>query len=145
MKHISYPTVTCVPLPADSQVISSMTTFCQNHNIHAGYFQGIGAVSDITCGWYDLATRSYEFTEYKGLFEVVSMHGNIAYKEDELFIHLHGVFTDTKNQAFGGHVKEMTVGITLEIFLYPLPGVTHRSYDERSGLYLIDPTSSTLQ
>lgn len=143
MQHISYQNSECLVLPADSQVIASLTELCKTKDIHAGYLHGIGAVSNVTCGWYDLATRSYMFTDYKGLFEVVSLQGNITHKEDEHFIHLHGIFTDTDNRAFGGHVKEMTVGITLEIFLHPLPGVTRRSYDERSGLYLIDPANST--
>ena len=119
-------------------VVESLTGFCVNKNIVNAEFSGIGAVKGLTCGYYDLAQKKYYFTDYPDLVEVVSLTGNVLLKDDKPFIHIHGVFTDTKNQAFGGHISKMTVGVVLEVILRPLMGNIKRSLDTCIGLALID-------
>ena len=128
----------CIALPREAKVIETLTNFCIEQRVHNGYFSGIGAVDQLSCGYYDLPEKVYRFSEYNELLEVVSLQGNIILKDDVPFIHAHGTFTNTDNQAFGGHLQEMRVGITLEVFLHALPSTLKRSHDEYSGLYLID-------
>ncbi len=52
---------------------------------------------------------------------VVSLSGNVMLKDDKSFVHVHGVFTDIENKAFGGHIVEMRVHVVLEVMLTPLP------------------------
>lgn len=130
-------------LDQDDLFIASLQEFCTEQKIANGHFTGIGAVRDITCGYYDLENREYHFSEYPDLVEVVSLTGNIMYKDDAPFVHAHGVFSDTKNQTFGGHIQEMAVGVTLEITLQRFATNLVRTYDENTGLYLIDTGSDT--
>ena len=58
-------------------------------------------------------------------------------KDGAPFVHLHAIFTDTENSAFGGHIEEMRVGVTLEIILTPLQSELSREHDEAIGLFLI--------
>lgn len=126
-----------IKLEKGENVMETLTTYCKEHKIKNGYFRGIGAVEYVKCGYYALDEKTYHFTEYNALYEVVSATGNVMLKDDEPFIHLHAVFTDTTNQAFGGHVEEMRVGVTLEIILEELDTSISREYDEEIGLFLI--------
>ena len=58
-------------------------------------------------------------------------------KDGEPFVHMHGIFTGTDNKAFGGHVKEMGVGVTLEVILTPLASSLDRQPNDDIGLFLI--------
>lgn len=119
-------------------VIESITNVARAESIENALISGLGAVTDIRCGYYDLRSKEYHFRDYPELYEVVSLAGNIALKEGQPFVHLHAVFTDHENHAFGGHVQEMTVGVTLEVALTLLPTAHARQYDEETGLHLID-------
>lgn len=119
-------------------VIDTITKFCSQHSIANAYFRGIGAVSELECGYYDLDKKEYFFTKYDTMLEVVSLTGNVILKDAMPFVHMHGVFTDTTNNAFGGHIKEMRVGVTLEVILTTLPHTHSRHLDEDIGLYLIN-------
>jgi predicted DNA-binding protein with PD1-like motif len=120
------------------QFMSTLQDFCVTHQIENAHFSGIGAVKDLTCGYYDLTKREYHFSKYPELVEVVSVTGNIMQKDNTPTVHAHGVFTDTNNQAFGGHIEGMTIGVTLEVTLQQFTTNLYRSYDENTGLYLID-------
>lgn len=117
--------------------IATIADFCTEEGISNAYFRGIGAVEQLECGYYDLEKKEYFFTTYDNMLEVASLTGNVMLKDDAPFVHMHGVFTDSTNNAFGGHVKEMRVGVTLEVILTTLPSDHHRHLDEAIGLYLI--------
>ncbi len=127
-----------IRIEAGERVNETLTAFCRTHDIKNGYFTGIGAVDELTCGYYELTEKKYYFTDYTDMVEVVSLTGNVMQKDGEPFMHMHGVFTDTKNQAFGGHIVEMRVGVTLEVVLTPLPSAFARVPDDCVGLSLID-------
>ncbi|MCB9812067.1 DNA-binding protein [Candidatus Nomurabacteria bacterium] len=129
-----------VVLKRGQRVIEALTAYAKEMGISNASFNAIGAVEQITCGYYDLQTRTYKFKNYpEGVFEVVSATGNIMLKEGEPFIHLHAVFTNEDNEAFGGHVEEMRVAVTLEVILTVCDTALERRYDDETGLYLITP------
>ena len=119
-------------------VLATLTNFAKEQGIQNAAFSGIGAVKDVTCGYYALDEKKYYFTDYPELVEVVSMTGNVMLKEGEPFLHVHAVFTDTKNEAFGGHVQEMVVGVTLEVVLEKFDTQIERELDEPIGLFLMN-------
>jgi len=127
-----------IRLDKGENVVRSLTDFCSENNITNATFTGIGAVEHLTCGYYALHEKQYHFTDYNELIEVVSLTGNVMLKDGKPFIHVHGVFTDTKNSAFGGHIVEMRVGVVLEVVLTPLESTLERKLDECIGLALID-------
>lgn len=131
-----------IKLEQGEAVIDSLIKFCEGEKIANAEFSGIGAVRGLICGYYELEEKKYYFTDYPDLVEVVSLTGNVLLKDEKPFIHMHGVFTDTKNHAFGGHISEMTVGVVLEIMLRPLNGNIKRSLDTCIGLALIDIKAS---
>lgn len=135
--HQIAPHTQMLVLQKGENVIASLTHYCQEYGVQNAIMSGIGAVEYIKCGYYDLQNRVYHFTEYQALYEVVSLTANVMLKEGVPFVHMHGVFSDTENHTFGGHVEEMRVGVTLEIHCSILPTQLHRAYDEETGLFLI--------
>ena len=126
-----------IRLDRGEKVVSSLTAFCLEHDIKAATISAIGAVDQLTCGYYDLASKKYHFTDYTEPLEVVSLTGYVTEKDDAPHLHLHGVFSDTKNLARGGHVVEMTVGVVLEVTLTPLDKPIVRIHDDCTGLALM--------
>ena len=119
-------------------VHATIHQFCNEHEIHAAWLQGIGAVEFVRCGYYDLGEREYRFTEYEDLVEVVSYTGNVFRRDGQPAIHAHGLFTQTDNIAFGGHIDEMRVGVVLEVKLVSLPTTVEREHDDATGLPLMN-------
>ena len=119
-------------------VIENLTRHCKDKGIQNAVLAGLGAVSYIKCGYYDLGNREYHFKEYNGLFEVVSVSGNVILKDGQPFVHMHALFTNENNHAFGGHIEEMKVGVTLEVHVQKFENTLRREYDEgETGLYLV--------
>lgn len=118
--------------------LATLTTLCRELGITNASFTGIGAAENIRFGYYHLDRREYEFHTYDGIAEVLNVTGNIFPKDGTLFAHTHGTFGEADGTTFGGHVDEMTCAVTLEVILTPLSTDFARSYDEETGLYLID-------
>lgn len=135
------PHTKLIKLSRGEDALVTLNTFFATAGIENASFTGIGAVDELRCGYYDLEKREYFFKDYTGLYEVVSMSGNVILKENKPFIHVHAVFTDEQNHAFGGHVDKMRVGVTLEIVLSVFSTSLSRAYDEETGLFLIDPSN----
>ena len=119
-------------------VHASIHEFCNENGIKNASLEGIGAVEWVRCGYYDRDTKEYLFKETEEVVEVVSYLGNVMIKEDSIFVHAHGSFSDESNVMFGGHVDEMRVGVVMEIILKPLSSKIERKFDEEIGLYLMD-------
>lgn len=125
-------------LERGERVIETLTGWCAEVGINNATLSAIGAVEQVSCGYYELANKTYHFTTYPELVEVVSLTGNVMLKEGSPFLHVHAVFTDTNNQAFGGHVEEMTVGVVLEVIVTQLDTSIERLHDEQIGLFLMN-------
>lgn len=138
MRVIKNDNTYIIRIDKGENVLASIIEWCEEHNIRAGTFTGIGAVEYVSCGYYALDEKKYYFTQYDQLLEVLSMQGNIAIKEGRPFPHVHAVFSGTDNKAFGGHVEEMRVGVVLEVVFEPLAKEIIREHDECIGLYLMD-------
>ncbi len=123
-------------LSRGESVVETLTEFCKKQGISSGTLSGIGAVENTSIGYYNLSKKEYDFKEYSEIMEVVSMTGNVALLEGEPFLHIHIVLSDNEKAAYGGHLKEATVAVTLEIFLTDYGVKVEREYDEVTGLNL---------
>jgi predicted DNA-binding protein with PD1-like motif len=132
-----------IKLARGERVMETLSAWCNTRGIRAGHLHGIGACQEIELAYYDLPSRTYKSKLFQGPLEVASMTGNIAIVADEYgeatpFIHAHGVFSDAEMQTVAGHIMEMTVAVTLEVFITPLKTELKRTYDDSIGLKLLD-------
>ena len=129
-----------IKIERGEKVIETLTKFCNEQNVVNGWISGLGAVSSAEFGHYDLTEKEYALKVYNQMMEVVSMTGNVVLLDGKPFLHVHCVFSDTENKAYGGHVKEMTVRVVLEVLLISSDSTVKRTLDEDIGLRLFDFT-----
>lgn len=122
MKYIfdSYNHVIC--LEKGENLAESLATFFNETKHEGGWIEGVGGALSVELGYYNLEKKEYQWRTFDQTLEVLSLQGTVALNESgEPVFHLHGVFSDENYQTIGGHVKNLTVGGTLELFV-------HRSY-----------------
>lgn len=111
--------------------------FCKDEDIRSGFFVGFGGLQELDLSYYNLSEKRYEDKNIKENLEIVSLTGNIARLNNDIIIHMHGVFSDSKSNAIGGHVKKIVVSGTCEVFLTIFDDVIERKYDDATGLNLM--------
>lgn len=119
------------------EIIVELGEFCKKQKIEAGKFFAIGAAKELKLGWYDVDAKEYTWEEFNGKLEIVSLLGNIAWKEDDIIAHAHGSFSNQQMQLVGGHVARLVVGAACEIILEKLEGHIEKAFDESTGLNLM--------
>ena len=113
--------------------------FATETKIEGAWVNGLGAAQEITLGFYHPEKKAYDWREFSGVREIISLQGNLAFGPDGEFIfHLHGVLGDTDFQTVGGHVKDLVVGSTVELFVHRAYQPTKRKFDDKTGLKILD-------
>lgn len=126
-----------IRLERGEDVFEVLPRFCKEHNVSAAALSGLGAVKGITCGHYDLEKKKYILQDYEELTELINLTGNVSLKDGEPMLHIHATFSDTTNNAFGGHVTRLVCGVTVEIHLIDHKDSLVREHDDFSGLHLL--------
>ena len=70
--------------------------------------------------------------------EITSLSGSVTRMDGQVYLHLHTTLADQDNVVHGGHVFELTVGVTCEMFIRVLPGEAGRVKNQDLGINLID-------
>lgn len=121
------------------EVFAALREFAQREKIFAAHFNALGALSDLTFGWFDPEKKDYKRFEISEGVEVMSFVGNLATTEDgEIRLHAHVVIGKSDGTAHGGHFFEGHVWPTLEMILSATPTRLIRRLDAECGLPLID-------
>ena len=121
------------------EVVSELTDFAGGNGLDAASFTAIGAFGTATLGFFDLEKKEYERIPVHEQVEVLSLLGDIAWKEDdeEPQVHAHAVLGTSDSSTRGGHLLEARVRPTLEVVLVESPEHLRRRWDEEVGLALI--------
>lgn len=114
----------------------SFREFLRRNRVNSGFFFGLGAVSRPELAFYDLTKKKYLKKKFPGLFEVLSITGNVAQSGEDVAVHAHVVLGNDKFQTIGGHLVDAVIGGTLEINLIE-SGLMERKLDEGTGLNLL--------
>lgn len=137
MKFSKHNTGYTIRLERGEQIIQTLLEFCNKESVNSAYFNGIGAVGNAQLGFYHLERKEYSWQKFESPMEVVSLTGNISMVDNQPFLHIHTVLSDEKFQTIGGHLKEATVGATLELFLQITSTPLSRIFDDATGLKLL--------
>jgi hypothetical protein len=111
--------------------------FLEKEKIAGGFFYGLGAGTDPEVAFYDMVKKKYLTKRFKGDLEVLNVTGNISKSGKDTVIHQHITLGKRNFEAVGGHLMNMRVGGTLEIFLTITPPLK-RSKDAATGLNLLE-------
>lgn len=110
---------------------------CGEAKIRGAFFYGIGGVEDPEVGYYDLAIQKYMTKKLEGLFEIVSISGNLSELNGAPVVHAHGVFAGPDYSVFGGHFVSGSIGGTLELCVSSAGGAMQRRVDPKTGLNIL--------
>lgn len=119
------------------EVMSRLIEYAWEHQLARAWVSGLGGAGAVTLGFYNLETKSYEWSEFDTPLEILNLTGNMTIVDGEPFWHIHGTFGNQKLQTIGGHVKELTVGLTCELLITPLETPLTRTFDDETGLKLL--------
>ena len=118
--------------------IKTLTHFLDAELIEFANVSAAGAVASVRLAYWNAHLRKYEERDFAEQLEIVSFQGNSSLKDDKPFLHLHGVFARQDFSTIGGHVKELRVHPTLELWLRTEDVPVRRVHDDPSGLDLLD-------
>jgi predicted DNA-binding protein with PD1-like motif len=122
------------------EALSGLTDFAIKYKIGDAHFTGIGATSSATLAWLDLSKKIYHRIPVSEQVEVLSMIGDIAAFNGTPIVHTHTVLGRYNGSTVGGHVFELNVNPTLEVFVTANKTALTKKPDDASGMKLIDPT-----
>lgn len=122
------------------EALSGLTDFAIQNKIEDAHFTAIGAVSSATLAWLDLSKKLYRQIPVSEQAEVLSMIGDIAVFGGKPVVHTHAVLGRSNGSTVGGHVFELNVNPTLEVFVTVNSTPLGKKPDATSGMKMIDPT-----
>lgn len=104
-------------LRENDDVLAQIENLAKTENIPSASFTGIGFAREATFGFYDFQAKKFNPKTFKKV-EMGSLTGSIAWNEKGPSIHVHGVATDDKFEAYGGHLLSLHVGTgSMEIYI----------------------------
>ena len=125
-----------VRLDLGEDLIAQLKKLCEDEGIRLGRVEAIGATDRAVIGVYDLEKKEYYPEEINEFMEITSLNGNITAMDGKPYIHLHATLADQRHAVHGGHVVEMRVGATCEMFITVPEGEITRTRDEALGINL---------
>jgi predicted DNA-binding protein with PD1-like motif len=121
------------------EVARGLLAFAHEHGIGGAYFTAIGALREVTLGYWEWETKDYRRIPVREQVEVLSLAGNVTRAPDGTpKVHAHVVVGKVDGTAHGGHLLEGHVRPTLEVILVESPRHLRRTHDPETGLALID-------
>ncbi|MGI4980273.1 MAG: PPC domain-containing DNA-binding protein [Janthinobacterium lividum] len=139
VKDASDEKVYAITFYKGDEALSGLTDFAIAHHLGDAHFTGIGAVASATLAWLDLPQKIYHAIPVQEQVEVLSLTGDVASFQNKPVVHMHVVVGRHDGQTVGGHVFELNVNPTLEVFLTANTAPLTKRADEASGMKLIDP------
>ena len=119
------------------EIVSTLANFGAENKIHSGTVIGIGAVKNVILGYFDVIKKEYLRKEFGGTYELLSLSGNFAKKDNDTILHCHAVVSDSHFAVYGGHLFSGIIAVTGEFYIRPGGKKISRGPDESTGLNLI--------
>ena len=125
-----------IRLEIGEEVHPSIIEIAERERISGGWLSGVGAVSEVELGYYDLERKDYDRVQLEGDVEIASASGTLGLVDGKPFVHLHGVFSDRECVTRGGHLFRAVAAATVEFVLFASENPIERTRDEETGLNL---------
>ncbi len=113
---------------------ASINQCAEDAHLQGASIQGLGQLDSPTLAHYPSDPHEKPtLAVFNGIYELISLNGNIAHHGNEYFTHLHAVLGDEHFGGLAGHIKESTVGVTAEITIIPFLKSLERQVDPETG------------
>lgn len=118
-------------------VLDELKWFCGREGIQAAAFTALGAAQEVELAWFNLTARQYRTQTITELMEIASLTGNASLESEKVFLHVHGVFSDSEMRTYAGHVNRLVVAATCELMLMVFSKPLTRQHSDEIGLKLL--------
>ena len=136
MKYRRFKDTYAVRLDVGEEVMESLKKLAEAERIRAAEVSAIGATDWAVVGVFDREAGAYRKEELDRFMEITSLMGNITEMEGKPYIHLHAMLADQDHGIHGGHVIEMRIGLTCEMFVRVMEGAIEREHSDELGINL---------
>lgn len=136
MEYRKYGDTYVVRMDRGEEILEQLTRLCEKEDIRLASVEAIGAAEHAVLGIYDLKTKVYTKKEWNEIMEISSLMGSVTRMDGKVYLHLHATLCDHELRTLGGHVNELRVGVTCEMFVRALPGEVGRRSDSETGINL---------
>ena len=124
-----------VNLQTGDLINESIWGIAVEENISNAWINGIGAIDNVEVGYMDVENKKYQKRNFDEYYELLSLIGNITYRDGVPFVHTHVTFSDTEYNVFGGHLFDANITATGEIILSLADSKIDRVYNENIGIH----------
>ncbi|MAJ43951.1 MAG: DNA-binding protein [Candidatus Marinimicrobia bacterium] len=125
-----------VSLDPGDEINKSFENLAKIENIKSAWINGIGALTNMEMGYYDIESKSYIRKKYTEDYELTSLNGNITIKDGEVYSHTHITFSDKNFNVFGGHLFNGIISAAGEFIVTAGFNSLLRKYNNKIGLAL---------
>ena len=125
--------------PGD-EVTSGLTEFAQKYGVKSAHYTAIGDASSAKVGFYDHSHKMFKVIPVSEPCEVTSLVGDIATMDGKPVAHSHVTVAVADGTLRGGHLLQLIVGPTLEVFVTVEPTALYKKVNPEYGAGVIDPT-----
>ena len=137
MKFKKFKNKWIVRIDKGEEVIQTIKKVCEDNKIKLGSISGIGAADRVTIGLFNTKNKQYQSQELIGDYEITNLSGNISTMNGEIYLHLHIGLSDSKYNAYGGHLTSAVISGTGEIIIEEIEGEIEREFNKEVGLNLL--------
>ena len=127
-----------ISLETGDEIIESITNCLKIEKIYSGMINGIGAISQVELGFYNIESKEYKKEFFNYDYELTSLMGNITLKDEVPFAHIHINMSDDNFKVLGGHLFSAVTAASAEVIILLNEQTIKRELDKNVGLYLWD-------
>lgn len=121
------------------EVMSGLTEFAQQYHVTSAHYQAIGDALSARIGVYDYGRKQFKVIPITEPAEVTSLTGDIAVLNGKPAPHSHLNLAAADGSVRGGHLLELIIGPTLELFVTVEPTPLYKKHNEEFDANVIDP------
>lgn len=125
-----------IRLDPGEDIVNSIQELSRQLSINNAVIWGIGSIEQPTLAHYRLDHKKFSEQRLEGIFEIVSLQGNVGLFEGEPMAHIHLALSDESMQAFGGHLVKGVCSATVELVLRDLGTKYAKTHNADIGLNL---------
>jgi uncharacterized protein len=122
------------------EMVSGLTEFAETYHVKSASYTAIGDALSAKVGWYDYNRKMFKVIPIASPCEVTSLIGDIAVYNGKPVAHSHINLADKAGISHGGHLLELIIGPTLEIFVTVYQTPLYKKLSPEFGAGVIDPS-----
>lgn len=124
-------------LKKGDNIIEAITQCANEAQLAGASLSGVGALENPTLTYYNISTKKYQDKTFPGIYELISVNGNVTQSQGKREVHLHVALSDDQYHMIGGHLGNALVGAVAEITVTPFKGSLVKKLDKQTGLEVI--------